>query len=359
MKRRWELEELIEHWTLLPNELSWLSNKTGANLLGIALLLKFFQYATRFPTSPQEIPSEVVDYIALQVQVPSELYLDYNWKSRTYMRHRSEIRTFLGIRQATVKDASAMVDWLVREILHTEAELEHLKEIVYQRFQLLKIEPPTPGRIERLVRSARKTYETQFFSRTFSQLSPSCRTAIDKLLSMSETTSTTEQEGDDLPKSSLFHSLNSSPGRVSLNSLLSEVSKLQYLRQISLPEDLFQDVSAKVLQTYAARAATEDIFQLRAHPEPIRYTLVAAFCWLKSQEVTDNLVDLLIQMVHGIGTRAEKKVNTELIQDLKRVTGKHNILYNLAHASLEQPEGIVKEVIYPVVSQQTLKDLVK
>ena len=359
MKRRWELEELIEHWTILPNELSWLSNKIGANRLGIALLLKFFQYATRFPISPQEIPDEVVDYIALQVQVSSELYRDYNWKSRTYMRHRSEIRTFLGIRQATVKDASTMVDWLVSEILQTEAELEHLKEIVDQRFQLLKIEPPTSGRIERIVRSARKTYETQFFSRTFSQLPPSCRTAIDELLSLNKTVSTTEPEGDDLPKSSLFHYLNSSPGRVSLNSLLTEVSKLQYLRQISLPEDLFQDVSAKVLQTYAARAATEDIFQLRTHPEPIRYSLVAAFSWLKTQEVTDNLVDLLLQMVHGIGTRAEKKVDAEIIQDLKRVTGKHNILYNLAHASLEKPEGIVKEVIYPVVSQQTLRNLVK
>ncbi len=45
--------------------------------------------------------------------------------------------------------------------------------------------------------------------------------------------------------------------------------KLQHLRRISLPENLFQDVSAKVLKTYAARVATEDIFQLRAHPEPV------------------------------------------------------------------------------------------
>jgi hypothetical protein len=157
----------------------------------------------------------------------------------------------------------------------------------------------------------------------------------------------------------LFHYLNSSPGRVSLNSLLSEISKLQHLRRIELPDDLFTDISAQVLQTYAARAAMEYPSHLRAHPEPIRYTLVAAFCWLKSLDVTDNLVDLLIQMIHGIGTRATKKVDSELLEDLKRVTGKHNILYNLALASLEKPEGIVKEVIYPVVSQQTLRDLVR
>lgn len=186
-----------------------------------------------------------------------------------------------------------------------------------------------------------------------------CRSAIDALLLASELAETANVEEDSLTKTSLFRSLNSSPGRVSLNSLLGEISKLQHLRQISLPEDLFRDLSAKVLQTYAARAATEDIFQLRAHPDPIRYTLVAAFCWLKSQEVTDNLVDLLIQMIHGINTKAERKVDAQLMQDFKRVAGKQNILYCLANASLEQPEGKVKEVIYPVVSQQTLTDLVK
>jgi len=47
------------------------------------------------------------------------------------------------------------------------------------------------------------------------------------------------------------------------------------------------------------------------------------------------------------------------MQDFKRVGGKHNLLYRIANASLDQPEGTVKEVIYPVVSEQTLKDLVK
>ena len=42
MKRRWETEELVEHWTLLPNELKLLGNKTGPTRLGFAVLLKAF-----------------------------------------------------------------------------------------------------------------------------------------------------------------------------------------------------------------------------------------------------------------------------------------------------------------------------
>ncbi len=359
MKRNWEIDELIEHWTLLPDELALLGNKTRVTRLGFAVLLKYFQQQAYFPPIKPELPTVVINHIADQVGVSPEDYQQYDWSGRMAMYHRNQIREFFGFRRATVEDAKALVDWLLTSVLSRVAALEHLKEIVYQRFRDLKIEPPTPGRIERLIRSAKRTYENHFFTLSLSQLSPSCRAAIDELLRTSFSTSSASGERDDSPQPSLFHYLNSSPGRVSLNSLLTEITKLQHLRRIELPDDLFTGISAKVLQTYAARAATEPPRELRWHPEPIRYTLVAAFCWLKTREVTDNLVDLLIQMVHGIGTRAEKKVDTELIQDFKRVTGKHNILYRLAHASLEQPEGVVKEVIYPVVSQQTLRDLVK
>ena len=70
MKRNWQPEELIEHWTLIPTELDLLTKKTATNRLGIALLLKYFQYEGRFPTSKAEVPSEVIRYIAQILKVP-------------------------------------------------------------------------------------------------------------------------------------------------------------------------------------------------------------------------------------------------------------------------------------------------
>ena len=359
MKQHWELDELIENWTLLPQELSWLSNKSGANLLTTALLLKFFQYETKFPNSSKEIPYSIIDYIAKQLKVSDELISNYDWKERSYMRYRSEVRQFLGIRKATVKDAQDLVNWLIATVLDKEADLEHLKDIACQRFWSLKIEPPTSGRVERLVRSALRTYETNFFQQILQKLSPECRTQIDALLITSEQDEADNTQGKTTFKASKFHFLNSEPGRASLNSLLTEITKLQSLRQIELPKNLFCTVTPKVLQAYSTRAGIEYPSHLRSHPEPTRYTLIAAFCQVRTQEVTDNLVDLLIQMIHGIGKRAERKVNTQLMRDFKKVRGKHGILFQMANASLEQPEGKIQEVIYPVVSQKTLQDLVK
>lgn len=54
-----------------------------------------------------------------------------------------------------------------------------------------------------------------------------------------------------------------------------------------------------------------------------------------SAEITDGLVDLLVELVHGVGTRAENRAERELISDLRRVRGKEGILFRLAAAALE------------------------
>jgi hypothetical protein len=48
MKRQWDIEELIEHFTLLPANIAFLAQKGGATRLGCALLLKCLQYEGRF-----------------------------------------------------------------------------------------------------------------------------------------------------------------------------------------------------------------------------------------------------------------------------------------------------------------------
>src|SRR5205807_8035721 len=49
----------------------------------------------------------------------------------------------------------------------------------------------------------------------------------------------------------------------------------------------------------------------------------------------------------------------KLLDDLKRVSGKQNLLFGLAGAALDHPDGIVREVVFPVVGEQTLRDLVQ
>jgi hypothetical protein len=61
LKRNWDVEELIEHFTLLPEEMQLVGNKSGETRIGFAVLLKVFQYQARFPAK-NEIPKAVVQF---------------------------------------------------------------------------------------------------------------------------------------------------------------------------------------------------------------------------------------------------------------------------------------------------------
>ena len=138
-----------------------------------------------------------------------------------------------------------------------------------------------------------------------------------------------------------------------------ELAKLEFVRDIDLPRNLFDGVLPHELDRYRRRVAAEAPYEIRRHPEAARLTWLAAFVHLRGRTLTDDLVDLLIETIHRIGARAERRVDRELLDELKRVSGKQNLLFDLAGATLEQPDGIVRDVVFPVVGEQTLRDLVK
>ncbi|MBU3182754.1 DUF4158 domain-containing protein [Clostridium psychrophilum] len=64
MKRNWELEDLVEQFTIMPNDMSLIRNNSGETRLGFPIVLKFFQYEATFSNFKNEIPKQVVEYIA-------------------------------------------------------------------------------------------------------------------------------------------------------------------------------------------------------------------------------------------------------------------------------------------------------
>jgi TnpA family transposase len=358
MKRDWSALELAEHWALLSGERPLLANKTGATRLGFAILLKFFQYEGHFPRQRQDVPTIVVEYVACQVDVAPEEWLRYDWTGRAIKYHRAQIRSFLGFREATVEDGQAVCDWLVEHILPHDPNPDHLHDQFLQRCRASCIEPPASERIDRLVRSALHTFEERFCAATLARLSAETRERLEALLLPAPAPTHETQE---LAESgwAVLTGLLADPGPVGLESLLDEVAKLERVRALGLPQDLFASASPKLLQAYRRRVAVEAAYELRRHPEPLRLTLLAAFGHLRQRELTDSLIDLLLNTVHRIGARAERRVERKLIDDLKKVADKNSLLFQLAEVTLAQPDGVVKEVVYPVVNEETLHDLVK
>jgi hypothetical protein len=122
LKRQWDATELVEHFTLMPEEMALLENKSEENRLGFAVLLKFFQLEARFPRAKHEVPKLVVSYIASLLGLSSRLYKQYEWVGRTFERHRAEIRDYLSFREFTVKDSEKLTAWLCDKVLTYERQ---------------------------------------------------------------------------------------------------------------------------------------------------------------------------------------------------------------------------------------------
>lgn len=352
MKHKWTLDELIDSWTLLPDELELVSSsKADHNRLLFALLLKYFQIEGKFPRYRREIPQTATDYVARQLKVSPDVFQQYDWRGRTSVNQRRTIRSFLGFREGTTADVEVVLTWLQAHILPHTQRLDALTDAVYRRYRTLKIEPPTAGRVERLARSALRQYTEQFCEAVAGKLSTQTKNRLEALL-VRETV-----EGERAFRSP-FGLLKTDAGAANLDGILEETEKLKLIRQLELPSDLFQAVPPGVVKQYRQRIATEPPREARRHPEAIRYTLLAAFCHLRSQEITDNLVDLLLGIIKRIGNNAEKRVERKILRDIKRVRGKGRILYEVAQVSIAQPDGVVSEVIYPVAGEDTLQQIV-
>jgi len=99
---------------------------------------------------------------------------------------------------------------------------------------------------------------------------------------------------------------NRRPGKAGLNNVKQTASRLELARQVGLPENLFKCVPPKLSERYAKRAAVEEPFELRRHTEPLRATLLAAYLHGRGEELTDHLVDLLVETIQKASGKLKK-----------------------------------------------------
>ncbi len=339
---------------LAPSDFAMVMAKSRENRFAFATWLIFFRDHGRFPRGTSDLESVDVAALARQIEVTVPADGGLLLAERTAKRLRTEIRARFGFREATVADAEMLTAWL-RDHVAGDAgcQIEPLIERLEARCRELALEPPTSERVERIARAALRAHEERFHSDIYARLAPTIRACLDDLLGPAESAGVTGSA----PAALL--TLRANPGRPSLASMQEELAKLDLIRRMALPSDLFDKASPRDLERCRRRVAVEAPYELRRHIEAARITWLAAFVYLRSRGLTDDLVDLLIETVHRIGARAERKVERELLDDLKRVGGKHNLLFELADATLAQPDGVVRDVVFPVVDEQTLRALVK
>ncbi|MFE5560211.1 Tn3 family transposase [Streptomyces sp. NPDC056544] len=345
MRQEWSPEDVVACWTLVDGDWDLVANKSGPTRLGFCLMLKFFEIEGRFPEFIEEFPQPAVDYVAGLVKVPPAELAKYDLAGAK--RHRKQIREALGFRPSTVADEERLTEWLSTEVCPVELVEDQQRGALLVQCRVERIEPPGRTRVEKVLVAARNRWERAFCTRTIERLGRVCAGRLLALVA----------EGND-DGTALLASLKRDPGAVGLDSLLTEITKLNDVRKFCLPEGLFADCSERMVAAWRARAIKMYPSDLRDISEDVRITLLAVLCSSRQSEITDALVELLVALVHKINARAERRVEKQLTAELKKVRGKEGILFKLAVAAVGKPDEIVRRALFPVVGEKTLRELV-
>jgi hypothetical protein len=340
-------EELVEHFLLSPAERAVVETcREDANRHGVAVLLKAVQYLGYFPYEFQHVPEVVRTFIAHQLQLLWDCTPQYPWKSRSHDNHVALIRQQTGWHFPTRQDKEALETWLRTQGAWEAPTEEELRECAYGRLRTLGIELPAAPEFERLVRAALRGFFQDLYERITTQLPQEVQTALDQLLVV--------VAGE---AQSPFEQLKAEPSAPGVKNLQHEIDKLHTLRVLGVPAEAFAAVPWKVLQTLKRRATNERVGEMRAHPAPIRYALMACFISVRTMEVTDDVVRMMLEMIRRIGTQTEKHLQKTVLRDIKRVAGKVQLLYRIAEAVVEDPDGTIRTVLFPQVKEETFRDL--
>jgi len=338
--------ELWEVWGLSQNELDFIMDKPSRVRLGYAAQIKLYQRVGKFVERADEVPESALTYLAQQLGARVDDLSRYNWLGRTWRRHREDVLSFLGIRRLTSLDRQELNAWLEVNLCPSGASAPAMVAQVYLWCQARGTSSPTSGETDRLVRSTRRAFEDAFFHRLAVALSPEAIISMEKSL-----------EEPDEPCG--FHDLKADPGGVSLDNFLKVAKRLATIRDLHLPRKVLADVSEPFLERFRRRVDQETARELKRHPLHRRLGMYVVFLVAREESITDSLVDLLIETVHKMAKRAERKVVKQVAKVIVTVYGKNRLLYRIAAACNASPDKTVREVVFPAVGEDKLKAVVE
>lgn len=225
--------ELLRHYTLSDEDIGHIRQRRRPhNKFGFALQLCVLRYPGRILAPGEIIPMEVLEFIGAQLGLRGEDLIDYAAREETRHEHLAELRAIYGFRSFSGRGARDLRDWVSRE-----AELAASNEDMARRFVLecrrSRTILPASSTIERLCADALVDAERKIETRIADRLAPDARQQLLHLLE--------DTVDDRVTRFVWLRQFEPGANSAAANRLL---DRLEYLRNLDLPEDLLAGVPA-------------------------------------------------------------------------------------------------------------------
>ncbi len=339
-------EDLAERWSLSFSDIEFVNGKPMPARLGLAAQLRFFAAHGFFVQDRSAIPADDVTYLAEQLGFDVAAMSEYDFGGRTARRHCAEILQHLGFRRLKQTDRKELASWIASDLCPTGQSASAMLEEVFLWCRDRRIYGPSPKELERLVRSQLQHYQDEMVTGTALRLPGRSVALLEGSL--------TDADG---PIG--FNTMRGDAGQASLDNILGMTAKLAFIQNLALPQGIVATTGKVWMEQIVRRVAGEKAWEMRRHTPAKQLGLYAIYLSSRQAQLTDAMVDLLIETVHRIGSRSKRKVIGEIAKDIERVYGKEKLLVDIAVASIDESAGRVCDVIFPIVGKDKLSAIIK
>lgn len=127
-----------------------------------------------------------------------------------------------------------------------------------------------------------------------------------------------------------FQHLKDDVGATTLDNVLDASHQLALIQDLGLPFVAFSAIDPSWVKMLMRRVEGETASEMRRHNREKRLGLLAVYLMSRRSQMIDGLVDLLIEVVHHIGTRSKRKVISSIAANIEKVHGKERLLVEIA-----------------------------
>lgn len=331
-------------WGLSYSDFEFLTRFGAKSRVMIACQLLFFRQHGCFPVDRGDLDLDVISYVADQIGVADDR--TYSFSSDTARRQRAGILDFLGCRRASDRDRAKIQAWMVKQLGGRDLNLAEWTRRGFDRARQMGVFVPSDKIMDRLARAARRDFRDGFLDRVGAQLTAE---TIEKLeWALSEPLADTG-----------FQRLKDDVGAATLESVLLAARKVSFVDSLDLPMAVLDRVERGWTARLARQVEGETASEMRRHMPERRLGLLAVYLMHRRAQLIDGLIDLLLEVVHRLGTRSRRKVIQGIAADIGAVHGKERLLVEIAAAALDHPEGRIEDVIFPIAGAAKLRAVIE
>ena len=336
-----------DFWHPIPILFDKLNNKKGASRFINLFLLHYYYHKYQFPDFAN-VSDELLQH-GIALLAPSlshEEITNCFQNDRQIYRYKEEIRAHFGYRLLQPSDLIE-IRKNFSVLFSSNGNKNYIQEVLLKELEQQKIEKPGDKDIELLINNILHLEEREVFTKINSCLTESNKNYIDDYI-----LSSPEFDG-------VCQFLRQDSGASNKDGVADEIKRLNILNQLPIESLHFIGaISLKQRNIYRRRFLTDTPERTKRRTDISRYSLASVFYFQRHQEATDNLVEHLLHFIHQIKKTADKK-QAKLNKEIGQQLGDLDSLYSLAEINRDYPKGIIEEVVYPSVPQETIEHLIK